>query len=97
MHEIVTNRLLANEPPEMWQTAQRLLAGGYERHEVLHMLASVVSAEVFDVLRDQPPHEIERVRAALAALPESWEAQRVVALEEGHTNRAERRARKRPR
>jgi cytochrome c556 len=63
------------------------------------MLASVVSAEVFDVLRDQPPHEIERVRAALAALPESWEAQRVAAPEDRHTNRAERRAnaRKRPR
>jgi hypothetical protein len=95
MHEIVTNRLLANEPPEMWETAQQLLAGGYERHEVMHMLASVVSAEVFDVLRDQPPHEIERVRTDLAALPESWEAQRAATPEDRHANRAERRARKR--
>ncbi len=57
MHEIVANQLLADHPPEMWATAQRLLADGYERHEVLHMLASVVSGEVFDVLRDHEPHQ----------------------------------------
>jgi uncharacterized protein DUF1841 len=41
MHEIVANQLLANEPPEMWDTAKRLTGAGYERHEVLHMLASI--------------------------------------------------------
>jgi hypothetical protein len=51
MHEIVANQLWANDPPEMWETAARLLAAGYERHEVLHMLASVVSDELFEALR----------------------------------------------
>ena len=99
MHEIVTNQLWANEPPEMWETSERLLVAGYERHEVLHMLASVVSTEVFDILRDQAPFEIERVRAALAALPESWEERRAAIPEDRHANRAARRAaaRKRPR
>ena len=41
MHEIVASQLLANEPPQMWHTAQRLINAGYERHEVLHMLAYV--------------------------------------------------------
>ena len=76
MHEIVATQLWANDPPEMWDTAVRLLAAGYERHEVLHMLASVVSGEVFEALRNQTPHEIEGVRAALAELPDSWERQR---------------------
>jgi hypothetical protein len=44
MHEIVTNQLRADNPPEMWETAQRLTASGYARHEVLHMLGSVSSA-----------------------------------------------------
>lgn len=98
MHEIVANQLWANDPPEMWETAVRLLAAGYERHEVLHMLASVVSGEVFEALRNQTPHEIERVRAALAELPDSWERQRAAIPEERHMNRSERRAaaRKRP-
>jgi len=92
MHEIVANQLLADDPPEMWATAERLLAASYERHEILHMLASVVSGEVFDVLRDHAPHQVERMRAALDALPESWEAQRAAAPEDRHLNRAERRA-----
>jgi hypothetical protein len=98
MHEIVANQLWANDPPEMWETAERLLAAGYERHEVLHMLASVASGEVFDALRNQTRHEIERLRAALAELPGSWEQQRAAIPEERHMNRSERRAaaRKRP-
>ena len=98
MHEIVANQLWANDPPEMWETVARLVSAGYERHEVLHMLASVVSAEVLQAMRNQTPHEIERVRAALAELPESWERQRAAIPEERRVNRSERRAaaRKRP-
>ena len=53
MHEIVANQLWADDPPEVWETATRLLASGYDRHEVLHMLASVVSDDVYQVLHDQ--------------------------------------------
>jgi hypothetical protein len=76
----------------MWETAQRLLGAGYERHEVLHMLASVVSADVFSALQDNQPHDPARTRAALTALPESWEQQRDDIPAERHANRAERRA-----
>ena len=92
MHEIVANQLLADEPPEMWQTATRLTDAGYERHEVLHMLASVVSDDVYAALHDNQPHNPARTRAALAALPESWELQRAEIPVERHANRAERRA-----
>ncbi len=99
MHEIVANQLWADEPPEMWEAAQRLQTAGYERHEVLHMLGSVVAAEVFDILRDQTAPDVVGVRAALAALPGSWEQDRSEISEERHQNRAERRAaaRKHPR
>jgi hypothetical protein len=92
MHEIVANQLLADDPPEMWETAERLLAAGYERHEVLHMLASVVSGEVFDALRNQKPREIGRIRAALAELPGSWEMARGPMAEKPPENRSARRA-----
>ena len=92
MHEIVANQLLADEPPEMWQTAARLMDAGYERHEVLHMLASVVSADVYAALHDNQPPDPARTRAALAALPGSWEQQRAEIPADRHANRAERRA-----
>lgn len=92
MHEIVANQLWADDPPEVWATAQRLLADGYERHEVLHMLASVVAGEVFEIMRHEQPHDIERVRQALAALPGEWEQRRADLPAERHQNRADRRA-----
>ena len=92
MHEIVANQLLANDPPEMWDTAKRLAGAGYERHEVLHMLASVVSGDVYSALHDKQSPDPARTRAALAALPGSWERQREEIPAERHANRAERRA-----
>jgi hypothetical protein len=71
MHEIVTNQLWADNPPETWQTAERLTAAGYERHDVLHMLGSVVSGQVLQAMVNGAPYDIERVRLELAALPES--------------------------
>lgn len=92
MHEIVANQLWDDDPPEVWQTARRLIDAGYERHEVLHMLASVVSNEVFDILANRQPADLNRMRAELAALPESWERQRDEIPQQRHLNRAERRA-----
>jgi hypothetical protein len=92
MHEIVANQLWADNPPEVWAIAQRLLADGYDRHEALHMLASVVTTEVFEIMRHEQPPDIERVRRALAALPGGWEQRRADLPAERHQNRAERRA-----
>jgi len=92
MHEIVANQLWKGEPPEVWDTAQRLLADGYERHEVLHMLASVVAGKVFEVMRDDRPPDPARLHERLAALPGAWEQRRADIPAERHQNRAERRA-----
>jgi hypothetical protein len=104
MHEIVANQLLSDDPPEVWETARRLTALGYERHEVLHMLASVVCDEVWNALHGRP-FDASLMRQRLAGLPQSWERQRpagaVYPAERERqrpppaVNRAERRARRR--
>jgi hypothetical protein len=95
LHEIVAERLWSDDPPETWPTAQRLSALGYDRHEVLHMLMSVLSDELYQAMQRpaSAPQDPEQTRAALAALPDSWEAQREVTS----MNRAERRAQQRTR
>ena len=95
MHEIVAERLWADDPPEAWPTAQRLSALGYDRHEVLHMLMSVLSDELYRAVQGSAsgPQDPDQAAVALAALPGSWEAQREVTP----TNRAERRAQQRTR
>jgi hypothetical protein len=76
MHELIANQLWDDDPPETWQTAQRLTELGYERHEVLHMLGAVVAGETWHMLREQKPFNRERFVAELDALPDSWEAMR---------------------
>ena len=92
MHEIVANQLWADDPPEVWQTAKRLTEAGYERHEVFHMLGSVVSGQIWEVMSKQVPSDIERTRAELAALPGSWEDLRKQWPLERSRTRARRRA-----
>jgi hypothetical protein len=76
MHEIVANQLWADDPPETWPTARRLMALGYARHEILHMLGSVVSGEAWRTMQYKEPFDPDRFRAGLEALPDSWEAER---------------------
>jgi hypothetical protein len=76
MHEIVATQLWEDSPPEVWDTAVRLLDAGYERHEILHMLGRLVSDQVWEALHDERPYDHERHVAALDALPGSWERER---------------------
>jgi Domain of unknown function (DUF1841) len=76
MHEIVATQLWDDSPPEVWETAMRLLEDGYERHEILHMLGRLVSDQVWEALHDERPYDRDRHVAALRALPGSWESER---------------------
>jgi hypothetical protein len=76
IHEIIATQLWDNDPPEVWQTAKRLIAADYERHEILHMLGSALTSEIWHVLSERRPDDGDRYLDALAALPASWEAQR---------------------
>ena len=74
MHQALANQLADNDPPEVYLTAQRLLASGYERHEVLHMLAAPIAEQIHATLHDGKEYDRDRHLAALAALPGSWGA-----------------------
>jgi Domain of unknown function (DUF1841) len=73
MHQQVASQLWEDEPPEAWLTARRLTAQGYERHEVLHLLGSAVTREIWRMARDRSSFDRHRYLTALAALPLTWE------------------------
>lgn len=77
LHEVVANQLFEDDPPEVWRTTKRLRAAGYEHHEVLHMLASTVAGQLWAAGGEQRPYDPAAHRAALKALPGSWERDRV--------------------
>jgi hypothetical protein len=96
MHEIVANQLADGDPPEVYETAKRLLAAGYDRHEVLHMLARPMASQIHVTLADQQPYDQAQHVAALRALPASWERERAQRqLESSHRRRPHRRKRRR--
>jgi len=73
LHEVVANQLWDDDPPEVWQAAQRLVGLGYQRHEILHMLASTMSDEMWHGLRRGKLYDHSRHVQALRSLPASWE------------------------
>ena len=76
IHEVVANQLWADDPPEVWRTARLLLGLGYERHEILHMIGSAFSSELWQVLAAGEPSDPARYVRALEALPGSRGAAR---------------------
>jgi hypothetical protein len=75
VHEMIATQIIDDDPPEVFQTAQRLLALGRDPHEVLHMLGSIASTQIWTALHEQQKFSREDHLAALAALPERWDEQ----------------------
>jgi len=69
LHEIPVQQLLNDDPPEVWGTAKRLIAAGYERHEILHMLASALAPQLWRVMAEHETFSRDGYVAALGALP----------------------------
>jgi hypothetical protein len=71
--EILANRIFADDPPEVWATAQRLLAEGFDRDMVFVQLALALAR----ALRRDAPKGEERFDEAiflesLSRLPAPW-------------------------
>lgn len=78
LHEIVANQIWDGEPDVTWRTAERLTELGYERHDVLHMIAWVVGLELRESLKNRRLHRPDLLAERLEGLPASWEALRSI-------------------
>lgn len=75
--KVVDNQLRSNDPPVTGQTFKRLIAAGHSDPEAKRLIACVVAAEVFDVLKQQQPFDLERFVKALDKLPAlPWEEEK---------------------
>lgn len=96
IHEVVATQIIERDPPEVVETAERLIALGRDHHEVLHMLGFCVSGQIWTALHDLRVDRREHVRA-LAALPGSFDEQFAPvsnrAVRRAQTRRARRRRR----
>ncbi len=68
--EIVENQIRDRNPPETAQTLARLGTEGFARDDAVHLIACVVSVEIFEVIHAKQTFDPERFAENLAALPE---------------------------
>jgi hypothetical protein len=68
--EVVENQIQDNDPPETRITLNRLMSLGESRENAMRYIASVLSVEVFETLKNQTPFDKERYLTNLKNLPE---------------------------
>jgi hypothetical protein len=66
--EVVENQLRANNPPEVRQTFERLLAAGHSRQEAMELIGSVVVTEIWHILREEREFDREFYKSQLDQL-----------------------------
>lgn len=65
LHEVIANQLWDNDPPEVWQAAQRLRDQGVDRHNILHALLEVMVTHMHPVLANKEPFDTDAYRRDL--------------------------------
>ncbi len=72
MHQVVANQVLAGNPPETWQTVQRLAGLGYDWHNIMHMIVSLITQDVCGALREHRQPGPAAYARRLSGLPGDW-------------------------
>lgn len=72
MHVVIANQLLADDPPEAWQTVQRLSGLGYDWHNVMHLIMGPVTEAVYQTMTEKQPFDRAEYVRRLAELPGDW-------------------------
>lgn len=70
LHEVIENQLRDDQPAAARATLERLLEAGFERDEVIELMACVLSVELFEILHHDAVFDGVRYAVNLAALPE---------------------------
>jgi hypothetical protein len=68
--EAVENQIAEDNPPETKITLARLIALGESRENAIRYIASVLSVEIFDALKNKNTYNEQRYISNLKALPE---------------------------
>ncbi|MFI8481988.1 hypothetical protein ACIGCM_15605 [Pseudomonas sp. NPDC078700] len=68
--EAVENQIAAGEPAAALATLNKLTLVGYERGEILQLMAQVLAFEINDMLETDQPFNLQHYELALRALPE---------------------------
>ncbi len=60
IHQVVEQQIKENNPKETKETLERLMRLGYDRHEAIHKIGTVVVEELFDTLKSKERFDRKR-------------------------------------
>jgi hypothetical protein len=69
--QVVDNQINSDNPPETRETYDRLITLGHSSEEAKRLIGIVVTAEIFDVMKNQEMFNKKRFVEALKKLPET--------------------------
>src|SRR5258708_35429739 len=69
LREAIATQIAEDTPPEVWQRAQKLVAGGLDRVVVLEQLTAVLAYITRRIVLEQTPFDEAEYVAALRRLP----------------------------
>jgi hypothetical protein len=81
LHQIVAAQLLVGDPPETWQTVQRLAGLGYDWHNIMHMIARLVSDDIYSAMSEDRRFDPGGYPRRLSELPGDWPPPRALGPE----------------
>ena len=67
--EAIENQIRDNDPPEAKRALKRLIALGESRENAIRYIASALSIEIYEALKNQTPYNESRYIKNLNALP----------------------------
>lgn len=68
--QAIENQIESDNPPAAKATFNKLTLVGYEREEILNLMAHVLAVEIDAILEEDRPFDTKWYEAALRALPE---------------------------
>jgi hypothetical protein len=68
--EAIENQIESDNPPAAKATFNKLTLVGYERDDILEMMAHVLAVEIDGILKDDRPFDTQWYETALRALPD---------------------------
>lgn len=72
--QIVSNQLRMNDPPETKSTLNRLISEGYSKQDAKELIGAVVSAHIYEMLKEQHEFDNSKYIQDLQRLPKlPWE------------------------
>lgn len=67
--QVVSNQLRTNQPPETKETLERLISEGYSKEKAREMIGAVVTAHIYDMLKEQHKFDTTQYVKDLKKLP----------------------------